>query len=279
MTALPEFPREVGVYLRTWDLIPDGALITTRSSWVLPVSGPFGPSMLKIARIPDERAGYRLMSWWNGDGAAKILEASDDALLMERAVGRLDLAQIARAGQDDQACLIVCKAAAQLHAHRSGALPELHRLDQWFQPLFDLSRSNPILAPAATTARLLLAHPREVGPLHGDLHHDNVLDFGDRGWLAIDPHGLIGERAFDFANIFTNPDLGDPAFPVATLPGRLEARLSIVTRETRIEADRLLDWIVAWTGLSASWFLADGDDLGAGIDLRVNAIAQSIRDR
>ncbi len=279
MTALPEFPREVGVYLRTWDLIPDGALITTHSSWVLPVSGPDGPSMLKIARIPDERAGYRLMSWWNGDGAAKILEASDDALLMERAVGRLDLAQIARAGQDDQACLIVCKAAAKLHAHRSGALPELHRLDHWFQPLFDLSMSNQILAPAATTARLLLARPQEVGPLHGDLHHDNVLDFGDRGWLAIDPHGLIGERAFDFANIFTNPDLGDPAFPVATLPGRLEARLSIVTRETGIEADRLLDWIVAWTGLSASWFLADGDDLGAGIDLRVNAIARSIRDR
>lgn len=93
MTALPEFPREVGVYLRTWDLIPDGALITTRSSWVLPVSGLSGPSMLKIARIPDERAGYRLMSWWSGDGAAKILEASDDALLMERAVGRLDLAR------------------------------------------------------------------------------------------------------------------------------------------------------------------------------------------
>jgi aminoglycoside/hydroxyurea antibiotic resistance kinase len=41
--------------------------------------------------------------------------------------------------------------------------------------------------------------------LHGDLHHGNVLDFGLRGWLAIDPKGLLGERGFDFANIFTNP--------------------------------------------------------------------------
>jgi streptomycin 6-kinase len=52
---------------------------------------------------------------------------------------------------------------------------------------------------------VLLAEPREVGVLHGDLHHGNVLDFGVRGWLAIDPKGLLGERGFDFANIFTNP--------------------------------------------------------------------------
>jgi streptomycin 6-kinase len=30
-----------------------------------------------------------------------------------------------------------------------------------------------------------------------------VLDFETSGWLAIDPKGLIGERGFDFANIFT----------------------------------------------------------------------------
>jgi streptomycin 6-kinase len=51
--------------------------------------------------------------------------------------------------------------------------------------------------------------------LHGDLHHENVLDFGERRWLAIDPHGLHGERFFDFANIFTNPDLMIPVIASA----------------------------------------------------------------
>jgi type IV secretion system protein VirD4 len=37
----------------------------------------------------------------------------------------------------------------------------------------------------------LLAEPRDVGVLHGDLHHDNVLDFGARGWLAIDPNDIV----------------------------------------------------------------------------------------
>jgi streptomycin 6-kinase len=39
---------------------------------------------------------------------------------------------------------------------------------------------------------------------------------GPRGWLAIDPKGLCGERGFDFVNIFCNPD-----FALATAPGRL----------------------------------------------------------
>ncbi|MGL1446713.1 aminoglycoside phosphotransferase family protein, partial [Vibrio parahaemolyticus] len=39
-----------------------------------------------------------------------------------------------------------------------------------------------MLSRCAETARALLDDPREVGVLHGDLHHDNVLDFGPRGW-------------------------------------------------------------------------------------------------
>ena len=58
----------------------------------------------------------------------------------------------------------------------------------------------------ATAQALLADAARGRASLHGDLHHDNVLDFGPRGWLAIDPHGLLGERGFDFANIFDHED-------------------------------------------------------------------------
>ncbi len=63
-----------------------------------------------------------------------------------------------------------------------------------------------------TAARSLLAAQREVGALHGDIHHGNILDFGpERGWLAIDPNRLCGDRAFDYANLFCNPDIADPS--------------------------------------------------------------------
>jgi streptomycin 6-kinase len=84
---------------------------------------------------------------------------------------------------------------------------------------------------------------------------------------------LVGERFFDFANIFTNPDLSDPTRPVSTLPGRLEARLKVVSETAQVAPSRMLQWVVAWTGLSAAWFIGDGDDKGAAIDLAINGIA------
>ncbi|MBO1907616.1 APH(6)-I family aminoglycoside O-phosphotransferase [Microvirga sp. 3-52] len=276
MSAHAALPLKVGEFLGAWQLVPDGSLMTTPSSWVLPVRHEGSAAMLKVARIPDEQAGYRLMTWWEGHGAAKVFASSASALLMERATGTSDLAQMAWSGQDDEACRILCDTASTLHALRRSPLPELHPLETWFQPLFQLTQAHAALAPAADIARQLLAAPNAVVPLHGDLHHENVLDFGDRGWLAIDPHGLLGERTFDYANIFTNPDLSDPSRPLAILPGRLEARLEVVISATGIEPQRLLGWIIAWTGLSAAWFIGDGDDKGAAIDLTINAMAQSL---
>ena len=270
-------PLKVREFLEAWRLVPDGPPLTTHSSWVVPVRHEGAPAMLKVARIPDEHSGYRLMTWWDGQGAAKVYASSTDALLMERApAGASDLAQLAWSGRDDEACRILCDTAARLHAPRRGPLPDLHPLETWFQPLFLLASEHTALAPAADTARSLLAAPYAVCPLHGDLHHENVLDFGERGWLAIDPHGLLGERTFDYANIFTNPDLSDPSRPLASVPGRLEARLDVVVTAAGIEPGRLLRWIVAWTGLSAAWFIGDGDDMGAAIDLTINAMARRL---
>jgi streptomycin 6-kinase len=120
----------------------------------------------------------------------------------------------------------------------------------------------------------VMAEPREVGVLHGDLHHDNVLDFGARGWLAIDPKRLVGERGFDFANIFTNPDLADPTRPVAAEPGRFARRLAVVADATGMERERLLRWILAWTGLSAAWFLGDGASPNIGLQVAGMAAAE-----
>jgi streptomycin 6-kinase len=196
-----------------------------------------------------------------------------------RAIGLASLADMARKGRDDDACRILCATAARLHAPRPRPLPELIPLEHWFRELEPAAaKHGGILGLCAQTARPLLAEPRDVGVLHGDLHHDNVLDFGKRGWLAIDLKHLVGERGFDFANIFTNPDLADPTRPVATEPGRFARRLEVVSEAAGLERQRLLRWILAWTGLPAAWFLGDGDPLAA-IDLRVAELAAAELDR
>ncbi|NMJ42249.1 APH(6) family putative aminoglycoside O-phosphotransferase [Roseomonas sp. JC162] len=266
-------------YLVRWGLVADGDRIATHAAHLLPVLRDGEPAMLKLSHEADERLGGVLLEWWDGDGAARVLARDDEALLLERATGPASLADMARSGHDDEACRILCATAARLHAPRPKPLPDLVPLTALFRDLeLAAGTYGGILLRSADMARQLLAEQRDVTALHGDLHHDNVLDFGERGWLAIDPKRLVGDRHFDFANIFTNPDLADPTRPVATELGRFARRLDVVTAAAKLERRRLASWILAWTGLSASWYLADGDPL-ASIDLEIASQAAAELDR
>lgn len=241
-----------------WGLVADGDPITTPNSRLLPVRYAGAPAMLKIAVEAEERRGARLMAWWRGGGAARVFAHAGDALLMERAAGGGSLVAMARGGRDDEASRVICRVAARLHAPRGRPPPHtLVPLARWFAALEPAAaRDGGVLAHAAATARELLRAPRDVVVLHGDLHHGNVLDAGGtRGWLAVDPKGLMGERGFDFANVFCNPD-GE----TAAAAGRLARQASVVAAAAGLERVRLLQWVLAYAGLSAAWSLADGDD-------------------
>ncbi|RYX85122.1 hypothetical protein EON83_07360 [bacterium] len=241
-------------YLQKWNLAPDGGAIITHSSCLLPVRHNGAAAMLKIAIEPEERFGGALMVWWDGQGAARVLAHEGAALLMERAQGDQSLVAMSYSGYDDEATRILCGAIAELHRPRNKPLPELIPLTRWFAELFPAAQLHGgLLALCATTARELLEHPQEECVLHGDIHHQNILDFGERGWLAIDPKRLWGERAFDYANLFCNPDKS-----VGYDRNLFLRRLDIVTEAAGFERKRLLQWILAWSGLSAAWMLGDG---------------------
>jgi streptomycin 6-kinase len=207
-------PEVFDAYLTRRGLTPDGEPITTHSSRLLPVRHAGVPAMLKIAFEAEERWGATLMVWWKGEGAVRVLAHEGDALLMERALGEASLVGMARNGRDDEASRIICEVAARLHAPRDRPPPALVPLQRWFQELEPAAaRHGGILGQAAAIARELLAEPQSVVPLHGDIHHGNILDAGPRGWLAIDPKRLAGDRGFDFANISAIPILRSPLRP------------------------------------------------------------------
>ncbi|AXK63558.1 aminoglycoside phosphotransferase family protein [Burkholderia sp. IDO3] len=240
-------------YLRLWDLVPDGGPILTASGGVLPVAWHARPAMLKIATCDEERRGNALMTWWNGNGAARVWLHDSDAVLLERAQPAPTLAGLSAAGHDDDALRIACDAVARLHAHRAAAPPELVPLHDWFYSLLSYDADDDVLCRSAATAHRLLAGPSvDEAVLHGDIHHGNVLHFGDRGWLAIDPKGLRGDRAFDYANLFCNP-----AHDIAVDPARFEHRVMLVANAAQLDRRRLLEWILAWAGLSAIWLMED----------------------
>ncbi|NOK06355.1 MULTISPECIES: aminoglycoside phosphotransferase family protein [Myxococcus] len=262
-------------HLALWGLTPDGAPIITRGARLLPVLWQGMAAMLRVSTEPEEKLGGVLMSWWGGDVAARVLAQADDALLLERAQGGRSLAEIARCGRDDEATRIICDTLAALHAPRPKPLPELTPLFVLFRDLEPAAATHGgLLSQSARVAHSLLASPQEVGVLHGDMHHDNILDFGARGWLAIDPKGLLGERGFDYANLFCNPDVGAPTHQVATVPGRFAKRLEIVVERSGLSRRRILQWILAWTGLSAAWFIGDGESPAVVFRIAELAIAE-----
>lgn len=271
-------PSPFDPWLARWSLTPDGAARRTHSSDLLPVrwlgeSGQRQAAMLKLARSDEERRGAGLMAFWQGDGAARVLAVSEDgaALLLERVSGLRSLTALVHAGHDDEATRLLCAVAARLHRPRSGTLPPLLPLSDWFRALFDGEEKDARLRESAAVARDLLASPQEVGPLHGDLHHANVLDGGERGWLAIDPKGLYGERGFDFANLLCNPD---PA--TALHPGRLERQLAVTAQAARLDPARLTRWVVAYAGLSAAWWLEGGAQAAAAPVLALSERARRL---
>jgi streptomycin 6-kinase len=250
-------------WIARWSLVPDGPAFESQlHSQLLPVLSKGAPAILKIADGKAARRAADMMAWYEGDGAARVLAADGPVLLLERLDGARDLAWMACNGQDREAAQIICEVVARLHRPRAAPPPRLVPLSEWLRPVEATARTHGgVLTKAAAAAAALLGEPRESVPLHGDIHHRNILDGGERGWLAIDPWALSGERGFDYANFFQNPDIDsghDPGSPVATAPGALARRLKLVSDASAIEPKRLLQWILAYMGLSAGWTLGAG---------------------
>ncbi|MFB6609799.1 aminoglycoside phosphotransferase family protein [Agromyces sp. NPDC056379] len=253
-------------WLRRWHLRPDGDPMTTASSRLIPVRTSDGaPAMLKLAQVDEEERGAELLVALEGHGAANVLAHRDEALLLERATGTRDLVRMVAEGRDDEASRTICAAAGRIHGASALVLerpdpPELVDLPTWFRELF--AAADGLGAQhrrGADIAAALLDDPRDPVVLHGDLHHGNVLDFGERGWLAIDPKGLVGEAGFDYCNLLCNPS------PERALrPGRLERQFGVVAEASGIERSRLAQWLVAWCALSSTWFALDDDPGRAG---------------
>lgn len=258
MNEEKETLKQLDYYLNHWHLTTDGDSFFTATSLLQPCIHQGRKAMLKLLLEEEERRGGMLMQWWDKTGVAIIFACDNNALLMERIENTkgLNLINLVEQGLDDQATQIICNTTELLHRPKEQTTPQLITLEQWFSSFVNTNHfANVSLAQCARHANVLLENQKEQCVLHGDLHHQNILYSDTRGWLAIDPKGLYGDRAFDFANILCNPDAKH-----ALAEGRLAHQIEIISNQTKIECDRLIDWVIAWSGLSAFWMEEEGKD-------------------
>ncbi len=262
-------------YLDAWGLADPQPLARTVTSQVFTVIHQGERVVLKLLTPlgSDEQRGAVALSYWKGRGAVQLIRHDDGAHLLEYAAGD-DLTTFVAQGKDERATEIIAGVLDRLHADPVTPFPAgLTRLETHFRSLFRRAEEAPesIFGRGARFAERLLAHQRDVRVLHGDIHHWNIRHHAERGWLAFDPKGLIGDRAFDAANTLCNPDTRPD---LVTDEGRLLRNADILARGTGIALARVLAYTYAYACLSASWFLDDGDEARASQPRRVAEIVE-----
>jgi streptomycin 6-kinase len=283
---LAELPDRVHRCERKWRLSV-GSPYALRTHYVAPARTADGtPVVIKLGVAADETVGReaRVLERIAGAGAVMLLDRDWElsALLLERAVPGLPLAS--RCAADDveateeaanvlqriwrpaPASLRLPAVREQAHAftrYHEAALgvdgvvpPELVRLaEQVFHELVD-----------STDERMLL---------HGDLHHGNVLSATRSRWLAIDPHGLVGERAYDCAALLYNPH--HELRGTRDLERRLLERVDVLVRRLSLDRERVIAWGFTKAVLSELWAIEDHGGI-LKVPLRVaQALAHHLR--
>ncbi|GHO49348.1 aminoglycoside phosphotransferase family protein [Ktedonospora formicarum] len=135
------------------------------------------------------------------------------------------------------------KGFQRLHAHYSDGYGPFPRrmLDEAERTFMDLlaSMDTPVL-------------------LHGDLHHENILQSERELWLAIDPKGVIGEPAYEVGALLRNPL---PGLLRRSDPRRVqERRVAILSEELGIDRERVRGWGFSQAVLSVWWSVEDSGD-------------------
>jgi streptomycin 6-kinase len=224
------------------------------------------PAVLKLGVPRDELATeIDALRHYGGLGACRLLEADEamGALLLERLEPGSTLAPLAAA--DDA---LATRVAASVMTRLWRPPPAGHRypaVADWFKGLVELRATfgggtgpfpRRLVERAETLAAGLLATQGEPVVLHGDLHHANILDAGGE-WRAIDPKGIVGERAYEPAALLRNPTPQIAAHPrLAELLGR---RIAVFAEALALAPGRIHAWALANAVLSAWWAYEDGE--------------------
>jgi streptomycin 6-kinase len=234
---------------------------------------------LKPVGIEDERSSADFLKYRRGEGAIRLFGRDRHRMLLEYAGGRHLVDDLNRHG-DRAAMELAAEVLARLLSPSQHPYPPgLEPLAVRFRSLFRKAGADraagvdSLYVEAAEIAERLLANPRDVRALHGDLHHENIMH-GPRGWLAIDPKGLVGDPGYDAANLFYNPlDRDDLCLD----PERIAFMAEIFARTLGQDVRAILDHAIAYGCLSASWHDEDGNMVDANRELSVAAVIREVR--
>jgi len=273
-TWIQAFPELIQACMAQWDLTLIG-----RAETGLEVNTVFFAErgaqqcVLKVGLPqPEQLTEIEALRLFSSNRVVPVLDWDEPkrALLMERVRPGLTLRGLLANPALD--CDLVHHAAPlltsiQVPADKNDHLPTYQ---DWLKGAFDVAtfEQTPRLAAHVELAnkfnRVLTKKWRDVSVLHGDLHHENILQDSALGWVAIDPKGVIGPRIYDCGRFIHNflPYSGqDGAGPetVVSDSDLVFKRCQRLSELSRYPVEDLIAVGFIDLALATCWSFADGE--------------------
>ena len=241
---------------------PSGTMSTTLRSAQSDVILKIG---LPNRETRSEMAALRL---FNGEGACKLLEYDEEKywMLLERLKPGVMLSTME---DDEEATRIAAEVMKRMWRGLDTFVLDHHenkfiQLTDWFYGGFERMRKHFNGGTGPLNAKLVERVERSVKDffeenhhpvlMHGDFHHYNILS-SERGWLVIDPKGVIGPAGYEVGPLMINPWFDHSDGDRRKV--QLKKRIDILHEHLGFERERILEWSLAHAILSAWWSIED----------------------
>lgn len=276
---LKQLPHLINLAAQQWQLSLREPFLLSYN-YVCRASLPNGESVVLKIGLPTSEliSEISALQHWGGKAAVRLInqDIENGFLLLQKLNPGTMLADLK---DDEQATHIAAELLNQLWMP---APAELHliKLSDWFASLSKLrprfgggpgpfpqkliDRVESILPELFTDSNLPTL-------LHGDFHHTNILKHGKQ-WLAIDPKGVIGPRAYECGPFLMNP-LG--FIYQADAKMKTQKRVAILREHLNLERELIINWAICHSLLSGWWDLAE-DNSGASYAIACAELFMSI---
>lgn len=220
------------------------------------------PVVLKIGYetsiIQDEKLS---LDYFAGAGAIRVLDYSQkyNALLLQQAKPGITLKNF----YPNQIELVATQYVNTMKKLHDKMLPNSHHfrhISDWLVILETIQTKTipqALLAHAALLRNKLLSTMKTPVLLHGDLHHDNILQHNNT-WLTIDPKGIVGEAEFEIAAFDFICDRDNSNNKNIKLI--FNERLEYLAQIAKLDKKRIYGWVFVRLILMAAWMVEDNMD-------------------
>ena len=213
------------------------------------------PIVLKLRCDSNQLAQeVKALKFFQGPNCVKILDYNLElgALLMSQLQPGNNLSSLIDI-DDRKATNIAAHLLQALHQEVNTEFKTLAQTLPDFSQKFE-SLENFLPLARQLKAQLLSSSTPYERLLHGDFHHDNILQ-SQETWCIIDPEGLCGDIGYDLAVFVRNPITHLVSLPNAKLI--ISQRITDLANLLQYPACRLWQWTFLQAMVSAYWSLED----------------------